>query len=226
MKGTAPRGRTTAEDRQIAEWLRNDPKNRSENVMIVDLLRNDLGRLCNYGSVRVEDLFAVERYPSLWQMTSTVTGDAAPRYRLSKRSSARCFPAVPSPARPRCTPWNCWRKLKTNPEASTPAPSDSSRAPATVFNVAIRTLECASEQNATMGVGSGIVIDSNPGDEFRECQLKAEFLTRQREPFSLIETLLWQGAYPLIELHLDRLADSASLLRIRLRPGCKSRPPC
>ncbi|HET6170383.1 MAG TPA: aminotransferase class IV, partial [Terracidiphilus sp.] len=79
----------------------------------------------------------------------------------------------------------------------------------TVFNVAIRTLDLDGGQ-AAMGIGSGIVIDSKPGDEFRECQLKAEFLTRPVEPFSLIETLLWQGAYPLIELHLDRLVDSAA----------------
>ena len=78
MKGTAPRGRTTREDRAQAEWLRNDPKNRSENVMIVDLLRNDLGRLSNFGTVRTQNLFAVERYPTLWQMTSTVTGDLRP----------------------------------------------------------------------------------------------------------------------------------------------------
>ena len=74
MKGTAPRGRTTREDLQTAEWLRNDLKNRSENVMIVDLVRNDLGRLCEFGSVRADDLFSVERYPGLWQMTSTVRG--------------------------------------------------------------------------------------------------------------------------------------------------------
>jgi para-aminobenzoate synthetase/4-amino-4-deoxychorismate lyase len=78
MKGTAPRGRTTAEDRDVAKWLRNDVKNRSENVMIVDLIRNDLGRLCNYGTVRVENLFEVERYPSLWQMTSSVRGELRP----------------------------------------------------------------------------------------------------------------------------------------------------
>ena len=78
MKGTAARGRTTREDRERAEWLRNDPKNRSENVMIVDLLRNDLGRLAKFGSVRAENLFAVERYPTLWQMTSTVTGELRP----------------------------------------------------------------------------------------------------------------------------------------------------
>jgi len=78
MKGTAPRGRTTREDKAIAEWLRNDPKNCAENVMIVDLLRNDLGRLCSFGSVQVESLFTVERYRTLWQMTSTVTGELRP----------------------------------------------------------------------------------------------------------------------------------------------------
>ena len=75
MKGTARRGRTTAEDAQVADWLRNDLKNRSENVMIVDLIRNDLGRLCEFGSVQVESLFEVERFPTLWQMTSTVSGE-------------------------------------------------------------------------------------------------------------------------------------------------------
>ncbi len=78
MKGTAARGRTTQEDRRQAEWLRNDPKNRAENLMIVDLLRNDLGRLAKFGSVRTENMFAVERYSTLWQMTSTVTGDLRP----------------------------------------------------------------------------------------------------------------------------------------------------
>ena len=78
MKGTARRGRTTSEDREIADRLVGDPKNRAENVMIVDLIRNDLGRICTFGSVRVEKLFDVERYPTLWQMTSTVTG--APDY--------------------------------------------------------------------------------------------------------------------------------------------------
>jgi len=79
----------------------------------------------------------------------------------------------------------------------------------TVFNVAIRTL-LLEGRNATMGVGGGIVIDSEPKAEFRECHLKADFLTRSPESFSLIETMLWRGDYSLIELHLDRLADSAN----------------
>ena len=78
MKGTARRGRTTREDREIAEWLRNDPKNRSENVMIVDLLRNDLGRVAQTGTVHADRLFDVERYATLWQMTSTVSAELRP----------------------------------------------------------------------------------------------------------------------------------------------------
>jgi len=100
MKGTAPRGRTTAEDRALAAWLQNDPKNRSENVMIVDLLRNDLGRLCTFGSVRASQLFAVERYPTLWQMTSTITGNLRPEIGFQDIFRA----LFPSPAPPKSAP--------------------------------------------------------------------------------------------------------------------------
>ncbi len=207
MKGTASRGRTTAEDRQIAEWLRTDAKNRSENVMIVDLLRNDLGRLCVYGSVRVEDLFSVERFPSLWQMTSTVTGALRPDVGFEEIFRA-LFPCGSVTGAPKVHAMELLARIENEPRGIyTGAIGFFSRS-RTIFNVAIRTLDVAG-QNARMGLGGGIVIDSNADDEFRECQLKAEFLTRSIEPFSLIETLLWQGAYPLIELHLDRLEDSA-----------------
>jgi para-aminobenzoate synthetase/4-amino-4-deoxychorismate lyase len=207
MKGTAPRGRTTAEDRQIAEWLRTDAKNRSENVMIVDLLRNDLGRLCTYGSVRVDDLFSVARYPSLWQMTSTVTGTLGPEVTFAEIFRA-LFPCGSVTGAPKVHAMELLAQIEDEPRGIyTGAIGFFSRS-RTVFNVAIRTLDVDGD-NATMGIGSGIVIDSNPKDEFRECQLKAEFLTRRIEPFSLIETLLWQGTYALVELHLDRLEDSA-----------------
>jgi para-aminobenzoate synthetase/4-amino-4-deoxychorismate lyase len=213
MKGTSPRGRTTAEDRQIADWLRTDPKNRSENVMIVDLLRNDLGRLCTYGSVRVEDLFSIERFPSLWQMTSTVSGSLRPEVGYEEVFRA-LFPCGSVTGAPKVHAMQLLAQIEQRSRGIyTGAIGFFSRA-RTVFNVAIRTLEMESSSevdvyNVKMGVGSGIVIDSNADDEFRECQLKAEFLTRCVEPFSLIETLLWHGEYPLIELHLDRLEDSA-----------------
>ena len=207
MKGTAPRGRTTAEDRAQSDWLRNDPKNRSENVMIVDLLRNDLGRLCNFGSVRAQDLFAVERYPTLWQMTSTVTGELRPDVGLQQIFRA-LFPCGSITGAPKVRAMQLLAQLEQQPRGVYTGAIGFFSRERTVFNVAIRTLSLDGECG-TMGVGSGIVIDSDAADEFRECLLKAEFLTRPREPFSLIETLLWHGGYPLLELHLDRLEDSA-----------------
>ena len=213
MKGTAPRGRTTREDRVLADWLRNDPKNRAENVMIVDLLRNDLGRLCAFGSVHVETLFALERYRTLWQMTSAVTGRTPPRGRLPSD--------LPRPLSLRIRDWraqgpvpcNSSPSSRTSLEASTPVPSASfpASAPSSTSPSVPLQLEAA---HGVMGIGSGVVIDSSADDEFRECQLKAVFLSRSVEllphEFSLIETLLCDNGYPLLELHLDRLQDSAA----------------
>ena len=207
MKGTAPRGRTTREDRVIAEQLRQDPKNRSENVMIVDLLRNDLGRLCRYGSVRVESLFALERYRTLWQMTSTVTGEPRPEVDLHQIFRA-LFPCGSVTGAPKVRAMQLVAKLEEQPRGIYTGAIGFFSPERSVFNVAIRTLELDGERGA-MGVGSGIVIDSDAAEEFRECLLKAGFLTHSTEPFSLVETLLWQEGYSLIELHLDRLKDSA-----------------
>ena len=207
MKGTAPRGRTTREDRQIAEWLCNDPKNRAENVMIVDLLRNDLGRLCRYGSVRVENLFATERYQTLWQMTSTVTGELRSEVGFHQIFRA-LFPCGSITGAPKVRAMQLLAKIEDQPRGVYTGAIGYFSRQRTVFNVAIRTLELDG-QRATMGIGSGIVIDSDAAGEFRECQLKAEFLTRPTQSFSLIESLLWQEGYPLLELHLDRLEDSA-----------------
>jgi para-aminobenzoate synthetase/4-amino-4-deoxychorismate lyase len=207
MKGTARRGRTTSEDREIAERLASDPKNRAENVMIVDLIRNDLGRICTFGSVRVEKLFDVERYPTLWQMTSTVTGELRPGIGYEQIFRA-LFPCGSITGAPKIRAMQLLAQIEDNPRGIYTGAIGFFSQEQTVFNVAIRTLVLENGE-ATMGVGGGIVIDSEPKAEFRECRLKAEFLTRTTEPFSLIETMLWNGSYPLIELHLDRLADSA-----------------
>jgi len=218
MKGTAPRGRTTAEDRNQSEWLRNDPKNRAENVMIVDLLRNDLGRLCQYGTVRVENLFAVERYPTLWQMTSTVTGQLRPQVDFRQIFRA-LFPCGSVTGAPKVRAMQLLSQLEDRPRGIYTGAIGFFSPQESVFSVAIRTLELEPDsgalggQHGKMGVGSGIVIDSDPAAEFRECLLKAEFLTRAHssipDRFSLVETLLWHNGYPLLELHLDRLEDSA-----------------
>ena len=211
MKGTARRGRTTREDRERAQWLQVDPKNRSENVMIVDLLRNDLGRIAKFGSVRAEKLFAVERYPTLWQMTSTVTADL--------REDATCeaifralFPCGSITGAPKVRAMQLIAEIEDEPRGVYTGAIGFFSPHRTIFNVAIRSLELNGNAGI-MGTGSGVVIDSVAADEYRECLLKAEFLTTARsdvnEQFSLIETMLWQGVYPLLELHLDRLMDSA-----------------
>jgi para-aminobenzoate synthetase/4-amino-4-deoxychorismate lyase len=211
MKGTAPRGRTMREDRQIAGWLRSDPKNCAENVMIVDLVRNDLGRVARTGSVRVEQLFAVERYLTLWQMTSTVSAELRPEVGLYDIFRA-LFPCGSVTGAPKVRAMQLIAELEDAPRGVYTGAIGFFSPRQTIFNVAIRTLELDGE-HGTMGVGSGIVIDSDPAAEFRECLLKAEFLTRSADRlparFSLIETMLWDGAYPLLELHLDRLEDSA-----------------
>jgi para-aminobenzoate synthetase / 4-amino-4-deoxychorismate lyase len=207
MKGTAARGRTTREDRQRAEWLRADAKNRSENVMIVDLLRNDLGRLANFGSVRAEKLFQAERYPTLWQMTSTVT--AGLRHDVSFEQIFRAlFPCGSITGAPKVRAMQLIAELENEPRGAYTGAIGFFSPQKTVFNVAIRTLELDGDRG-TMGTGSGIVIDSDAAEEYRECLLKAAFLTQTQLEFSLIETMLWEGGFPLLELHLDRLTDSA-----------------
>lgn len=207
MKGTARRGRTTAEDREVATWLANDPKNRAENVMIVDLIRNDLGRICAFGSVQVEKLFEVERLPTLWQMTSTIDGELRPEV-TCKDVFRALFPCGSVTGAPKIRAMQLLAQIEDEPRGVYTGAIGFFSREESVFNVAIRTVALEGGWG-TMGIGSGIVIDSDAAAEFRECRLKAEFLTDSTEPFSLIETMLWKGDYLLLDLHLDRLADSA-----------------
>jgi len=217
MKGTAARGRTTQEDRKIADWLHNDMKNRSENLMIVDLLRNDLGRVAQIGTVRAENLFAVECYPTLWQMTSTVTATLRPDATFYDILRA-LFPCGSVTGAPKVRAMRLLAELEGAPRGVYTGAIGFFSPRQTVFNVAIRTLTLL-DGKGIFGAGSGVVIDSDPAEEFRECLLKASFLTGpahrssanvgQPDRFFLIETMLWNGAYPLLEFHLDRLADSA-----------------
>jgi para-aminobenzoate synthetase/4-amino-4-deoxychorismate lyase len=211
MKGTAPRGRTTAEDRAVADWLCNDAKNRSENLMIVDLLRNDVGRIAQFGTVRAEKLFTVERLPTLWQMTSTVTAELRDRVRFEEVFRA-LFPCGSITGAPKIRAMQLIGQIEDEPRGVYTGAIGFFSPQQTIFNVAIRTIDIDGDRGE-MGVGSGIVIDSRPGDEYRECRLKAEFLTRPDDKwpgeFSLIETMLWDGSFRLFDLHLDRLSDSA-----------------
>ena len=208
MKGTMPRGLDSAEDAIMAARLRGDEKNRAEHLMIVDLLRNDLGRICEMGSVRVDDIFSVERYATLLQMTSTVSGRL--RARLSYYDIFKAlFPSGSITGAPKIRTMQIIRELERTPRGIyTGAIGFLSPSGQAAFNVAIRTL-VLHQGEARMGVGGGIVADSNADEEYRECKLKTAFLTRARPEFQLIETMLWAENFFLLPFHLDRLQSSA-----------------
>lgn len=217
MKGTAERGLTLAEDEAMAQWLQSSEKNRAENVMIVDMIRNDIGRVAHIGSVRVPSLFDVERYPTLWQMTSTVTGTTAAA--LSEIMAA-LFPCASITGAPKARTMGIIRDLEATPRGIyTGCIGFVSPHREAQFNVAIRTvlIDKASDR-AEYGVGGGIVWDSVSADEYGECQVKARVLTANRPEFSLLETMLWQPTpgYFLLSYHLQRLRESAVYFRYPL----------
>ena len=211
MKGTLKRGRTLAEDNAQAAWLQASVKNRAENVMIVDMLRNDLGRLAKTGSVHVPELFSIERYPTLWQMTSTVTAEIdAP---FTKIITA-LFPCASITGAPKISTTQIIAGLEPDPRhIYTGSIGYLARGRKAQFNVAIRTLliELQTGQ-AEYGIGGGIVWDSTPADEYAEALLKARVLTERQPEFSLLETLRWtsQDGFFLLAEHLQRLSDSAA----------------
>jgi para-aminobenzoate synthetase/4-amino-4-deoxychorismate lyase len=209
MKGTMPRGLDAAEDTLQASLLQNDVKNRSEHVMIVDLLRNDLGRICTMGGVHVDDIFSIERYQTLLQMTSTISGTLRPKLRYYDIFKG-VFPSGSITGAPKIRTMQIIHEMeRTTRGIYTGTIGFISPNGSSVFNVAIRTL-VLKDGIGQMGVGGGIVADSNPIDEYRECLLKAEFLTRRRYDFQLIETMLWvEGDLPFLSMHLDRLESSA-----------------
>lgn len=213
MKGTAPRGLTPAEDAAQARWLAGSEKNRAENVMITDMLRNDLGRVARLGSVRVPHLFSLERYPTVWQMTSTITAETAASTTAVMQA---LFPCASITGAPKTSTMRLIRALEPEPRQTYTgaigyfAPGQQAR-----FSVAIRTVQVHTGQ-AEYGVGGGIVWDSTAEDEYAEAMLKARALTHPQPPFALLETLRWspaEGFYLLAE-HRQRLEQSADFFGI------------
>ncbi len=211
MKGTAARGRTLAEDRANMAWLHHSAKNRAENVMIVDMIRNDVGRVADIGSVRVPHLFEVERYPTVLQMTSTVT--ACTRAPLSQ-VMASMFPCASITGAPKHRTMQIIRELEMGPRGvytgiiGVLTPDRRAQ-----FNVAIRTVVIDRQRGqAVYGVGGGIVWDSQAAEEWAECEMKSAVLRRKRPSFHLLETLRWtpEEGYFLLDEHLARLADSVA----------------
>jgi para-aminobenzoate synthetase/4-amino-4-deoxychorismate lyase len=209
MKGTARRGRWFEEDSEIAGQLAADPKNRAENIMIVDLMRNDLGRVCEMGGVRVPRMFHVERYGSLFQMTSDVEGRLREGVTTSELIRA-VFPPGSITGAPKIRAMEIIDELEHESRGAYCGCIGYLRPDGNcLLNVAIRTIVQRGDQ-CEMGVGSGVVTDSDPQSEFNETLLKGEFVKSEPARFELLETLLYrESRYVLLAEHLTRMRQSA-----------------
>ena len=213
MKGTAPRLTDPVEDAQAAEHLRMDPKQRAENLMIVDLLRNDLSRVCIAGSVKVPELFHVESYPTVHQMTSTVTGVLADAHDAIDVIQA-LFPCGSITGAPKIRAMQVVDEVEATPRGlycGSIGRIDNNGDAA--FNVAIRTFTaCEVTQSLSLGLGSGVVADSVEGDEWAECLAKGDFAKLKNPGFDLIETIRFEPATGILRLdkHLERMKSSAA----------------
>lgn len=226
MKGTAPRRSDPLEDRDEITRLAADPKQQAENMMIVDLLRNDLARVAEPGTVEVPELFAVETYPTVHQMVSRVTAtlreDVDP-----VRVLETLFPCGSITGAPKLAAIQALRELEPEPRGAYTGgmgwiePNGDAS-----FNVLIRTLQLRDgESVARLGLGSGLVVDSRLDDEWAECLLKGQFVAPDETDFDLIETMRFDPESGLADLdrHLDRLEKSASDLQFQFdRHGARN----
>ncbi|WP_208993024.1 aminodeoxychorismate synthase component I [Roseibium sp. TrichSKD4] len=214
MKGTAGRGRTIAEDRSITANLARDPKQRAENTMIVDLMRNDLSRICRAGSVKVTSLCDVERYRTVHQMTSTIEGELEADVQFPKIIE-HLFPCGSITGAPKLSAMMIADRLETSPRGVYTGSIGAMEPNGDfAFNVAIRTLDLKSNGTGVAGTGSGVVFDSGAGPEYDECALKLKFLSSDLPGVGLIETFAYlpEEGFLLLERHLNRLARSAKYL--------------
>ncbi|MGZ8635428.1 MAG: aminodeoxychorismate synthase component I [Actinomycetota bacterium] len=224
MKGTAPRGRWLAEDEDAAARLVASEKDRAENAMIVDLLRNDLGRIARAGSVEAARMFEPERYETVWQLTSTVAADLVPATPLVDVFRA-LFPSGSVTGAPKVRTMGIIRDLEDAPRGvycgaiGLLAPSGSGE-PRAHFNVAIRTVVVDRETRAAeYGVGGGITFDSSAELEHEEVVAKARVLSAARPRFGLFETLRHdRDGFRHLAEHLDRLGASARYFGFRFDP--------
>jgi para-aminobenzoate synthetase/4-amino-4-deoxychorismate lyase len=214
MKGTVPRAADEATDRAQREALRHSLKNRTENLMIVDLIRNDLGRLAVPGTVTVPELFTVETYPTVHQMTSTVQATLPPGRAIADVLGA-LFPCGSITGAPKIRAMQLIDDLEASPRGAYCgaighfAPDGAAR-----FNVAIRTLT-VTDGHGELGVGGAVVSDSEADQEYDECLLKARFYEAGRRPITLLETMPYRdGTWPRLRGHLQRMRDGARALGI------------
>ena len=232
MKGTAPILGDGQDERRAAE-LQADPKNRAENVMIVDLLRNDLGKIAQTGKVCVPEPFKVSRFGSVWQMTSTIQAQALPHITAADILRA-AFPCGSITGAPKRMSMQIIESLEAEPRGLYTGsigylkPCAGGLGFEGIFNVVIRTLSLKPVSDdlyhGVYGVGSGIVIDSDPAAEYRECGWKARFLNELRPAFGIFETMRVESRQcRLLDLHLGRLKTSAQALNLPLPDDCETR---
>ncbi len=219
MKGTARRHPVQQADLEAAAFLKADPKNRAENLMIVDLLRNDISRVAENGTVHVPSLYDIETYTTVHQLTSTVQAKRGAD-KTAIDVLAALFPCGSVTGAPKIRAMEIIRELEPFTRGvycgtiGWVGPNGDA-----AFNVPIRTLSVA-RGDVTLGLGSGIVADSKPADEWQECKLKGQFLAHTIPPFDLFETMLWRPEYGYWELdaHLARLLASASYWGFPVEP--------
>ena len=227
MKGTAP-VLGDGGDEARAQALQADPKNRAENIMIVDLLRNDLGKIATTGGVRVPAPFQVRRFGSVWQMTTAIEAQAKPHTSAADIFRA-AFPCGSITGAPKRMSMQIIDALETSPRGLYTGsigylkPCPSGLGFEGTLNVVIRTLQLKPLSDGlyqgTYGVGSGIVADSEAEAEYIECQWKAHFLNALAPEFGVFETLRAEGGQcALLSLHLERLQEAAAALNLRLPP--------
>ncbi|KFL30107.1 hypothetical protein JP75_16035 [Devosia riboflavina] len=212
MKGTLPRAPLASKDAADRAALANDEKNRAENLMIVDLLRNDLGRIAEIGSVEVTDLFTVETYSTLHTMTSGISARRRPDVTMLDVLE-NLFPCGSITGAPKLHAMEIIREVETSPRGLYTgsigyiAPNGDF-----AFNVAIRTAVIDADGNGEIGIGGGIVADSEAQSEYEEALLKLRFLSDPAPPVTLIETLKWspEEGFVLLGRHLARLLASAA----------------
>lgn len=220
MKGTRPRGLTFSKDWKQREALQSSVKDRAENIMIVDMIRNDIGRIASVGSVETVSRFDVEKYPTVWQMTSTVRGTVEQQNKKCRISNNEgmirmfeaLFPCASITGAPKAKTMEIIQSLEKSPRGvytgaiGFVAPDGTAQ-----FNVAIRTAVLDRSSGVMeYGIGGGIVWDSHPEEEYREALSKAAILTKKMPEFQCLETMLWEdGKIFLLERHLKRLAESA-----------------
>ncbi|MBT5187767.1 MAG: aminodeoxychorismate synthase component I [Kordiimonadaceae bacterium] len=212
MKGTCRRGRTIEEDQLRSEELLSSDKERAENLMIVDLLRNDLSKIAQSGSVSVTKLFDVEKYRTLFTMTSTIEA------KLGIKNTAldvmtSIFPCGSVTGAPKIRAQQIIDELEKGQRGIyTGAIGYFTPSGDMCFSVPIRTITLNNEGEGELGIGGAVVADSRAEQEYDECLLKAQFVTKEHPSFALIESLLWtkDDGYRYMKLHMDRIESSAS----------------